>query len=112
MLAPAPALSPAPLKPARLVALLALLAAGPAHAAGPAPRASSPASANATPPTVIPRTVLFGNAARDLMQFSPDGRRISWLAPDAQGVQNVWAQDVGADSVKAVTHESHRPIYW
>ena len=43
----------------------------------------------------IPRAVLFGNSPRTFSQFSPDGRRISWLAPDEQGVQNVWVQGVG-----------------
>jgi len=92
---------------ARLTAALALSLAstGGLHA-GPA------APARSGPPPVIPRAAFFGNAPRDFPQLSPDGRRISWLAPDAQGVQNVWAQDVGADSAQPVTHESHRPIYW
>jgi hypothetical protein len=37
---------------------------------------------------------------------------VSWLAPDANGVQNVWARPAGADSARAVTHETHRPIRW
>jgi dipeptidyl aminopeptidase/acylaminoacyl peptidase len=63
-------------------------------------------------PPLIPRAVLFGNSPRDLPQMSPDGTRISWLAPDAQGVQNVWVQTVAGDSAKPATHESHRPIYF
>jgi dipeptidyl aminopeptidase/acylaminoacyl peptidase len=80
------------------LALLATVASATiaAHAAGP--------------PALIPRAVLFRNAPRDDPQFSPDGSRVSWLAPDAQGVQNVWVQSVGGDSAKPVTHETHRPI--
>src|SRR5262245_18839132 len=73
-----------------------------------------PAGAGAAPtkPTLIPRAALFGNAHRDFPQLSPDGSRLSWLAPDANGVQNVWVQSVAGDSAKPVTHETHRPIYF
>jgi dipeptidyl aminopeptidase/acylaminoacyl peptidase len=74
--------------------------------------ALAPTAARAAEPALIPRTVLFGNSPRNSPQFSPDGKRVSWLAPDGQGVQNVWEQAVGSDSARAVTHESHRPIYW
>jgi dipeptidyl aminopeptidase/acylaminoacyl peptidase len=101
--------------PAARIARLALAAIVPllvpmalARAAGAA-RAGAVHSANSAP---IPRAVLFGNSPRQIPQLSPDGRRISWLAPDENGVQNVWAQATGADSAKPVTHESHRPIYW
>ena len=64
----------------------------------------------APPPALIPRAVLFGNAPRDAPQFSPDGRRVSWLAPDASGVENVWVQGAAGDSAIPITHETHRPI--
>jgi len=69
------------------------------------------APAGALPP-LIPRAALFGNAPREFPQVSPDGRQLSWLAPDAMGVQNVWVQPEGTDSARAVTHETHRPIRW
>jgi dipeptidyl aminopeptidase/acylaminoacyl peptidase len=69
------------------------------------------APAGSVPP-LIPRAALFGNAAREFPQVSPDGRQLSWLAPDAMGVQNVWVQTEGTDSARAVTHETHRPIRW
>ena len=68
------------------------------------------AGAAATTPALIPRAVLFGNPPRDFPQISPDGGRVSWLAPDANGVQNVWVQSVAGDSAKPATHETHRPI--
>jgi dipeptidyl aminopeptidase/acylaminoacyl peptidase len=74
----------------------------------------APATPAGAIPTValIPRTALFGNAPRDFPQLSPDGTRTSWLAPDAQGVQNVWVQSTSGDSARPVTHETHRPIYF
>ncbi len=87
---------------ASLVAqLVALLACG-SVAAAPAD----------TPPPLIPRAVLFGNAERLNPMLSPDGRLLSWLAPDANGVLNVWVRSEGEDSARAVTHETHRPIPW
>ena len=95
--------SPRPARaPAALLAL-ALLASS-VVAAGAAPAAQAPA--------LIPRAALFGNSPRALPQLSPDGSRISWLAPDGQGVQNVWVQSVAGDSARPVTHESHRPIFF
>jgi hypothetical protein len=41
------------------------------------------------PPPLIPRRTLFGNPDRAALQVSPDGRHLSWLAPD-EGVLNVF----------------------
>ena len=40
-------------------------------------------------PPLIPREVLFGNPQIMSVNLSPDGRWISYLAPD-QGVLNLW----------------------
>ena len=88
-----------PAAPVVLLAL-ALVARSPIALAAPATSA----------PPLIPRAVLFGNESRDFPQVSPDGSRISWLAPDAAGVQNVWVQAASGDSAQPVTHETHRPI--
>ena len=86
-------------------ALVACLAFAPLVGAGVA------TAAPAVPaPALIPRTVLFGNSPRGFPQVSPDGSRVSWLAPDEQGVQNVWVQSAGGEAARAVTHETHRPI--
>src|SRR5215469_6617010 len=60
--------------------------------------------------TLIPRQVLFGNPERTPAQVSPDGRRISFLAPRAR-VLNVWVAPVGdLSKAKPVTSEKDRPI--
>lgn len=81
----------------RFALALAVLACGVGHAAE-------------TP--LIPRALLFGNPTRQSPLISPDGSRISWLAPDGNGVMNVWASSFGGDSARAVTRETHRPIQW
>ncbi|RJP78890.1 MAG: S9 family peptidase [Candidatus Zixiibacteriota bacterium] len=58
---------------------------------------------------LIPREVLFGNPARTNMQISPDGTRMSYLAP-VDNVLNVWVKTVGQDDDKAVTNDSNRGI--
>ena len=52
--------------------------------------------------TLIHREVLFGNPDKTRVQLSPDGSKISYLAP-ANGVLNAW---VGS----AVTPEAARPV--
>lgn len=44
-------------------------------------------------PTLIPRTVLFGNPERINPALSPDGRRVAWVAP-VDGVLNLWVADL------------------
>lgn len=59
---------------------------------------------------IIPRQVLFGNPDRAMVQISPDGARISFLAP-LDGVLNVWvgpADDPAA--ARPVTHDTYRGI--
>jgi dipeptidyl aminopeptidase/acylaminoacyl peptidase len=59
---------------------------------------------------LIPREVLFGNPDKAAVRLSPDGTKISYLAP-VEGVLNVWVgpmDDVGA--AVAVTKDTHRGI--
>jgi len=59
---------------------------------------------------LIPREVLFGNPDKALARLSPDGTRISYLAP-VNGVLNVWvgpADDL--DSAEPVTNDTNRGI--
>jgi dipeptidyl aminopeptidase/acylaminoacyl peptidase len=44
--------------------------------------------------TLIPRRKLFGNPDRTQARISPDGRWLSWLAPQ-DGVLNMWVAPVG-----------------
>jgi dipeptidyl aminopeptidase/acylaminoacyl peptidase len=43
-------------------------------------------------PELIPLEVLFGNPSRTQARIAPDGAHLSWLAPSAEGVLNVWVQ--------------------
>ena len=65
-------------------------------------------------PALIPREILFGNPDRVSPQLSPDGSRLSWLAP-RDGVLNVWVQTVGGNGVdeeesRVVTDDTDRGI--
>ena len=58
---------------------------------------------------LIPRDVLFGNPEIIGVSLSPDGRRISYLAPD-QGVLNLWVQDLDGDApARVITEQRDRP---
>jgi dipeptidyl aminopeptidase/acylaminoacyl peptidase len=57
--------------------------------AGPAAAASEPP---ADRPVLIPLEVLFGNPSRTQARIAPTGQYLSWLAPSADGVLNVWVQ--------------------
>jgi dipeptidyl aminopeptidase/acylaminoacyl peptidase len=64
-----------------------------------------------TPVPLIPRRTLFSNPDRALVQISPEGSRLSWLAP-VEGVLNVWVAPQGAiDAAQPITHDTGRGIY-
>jgi dipeptidyl aminopeptidase/acylaminoacyl peptidase len=58
---------------------------------------------------LIPRSVLFGNPAKASPQLSPDGTRMSFLAP-VENVLNVWVGTVGRDDAKPVTNDRDRGV--
>ncbi|HXV85354.1 MAG TPA: S9 family peptidase [Gemmatimonadales bacterium] len=60
-------------------------------------------------PPLIPRQVLFGNPERAAAQVSPDGSRLSFLAP-VDGVLNVWVGPRGGDAFRPVTQDRDRGI--
>jgi len=63
------------------------------------------------PTPIIPREVLFGDPDKSTVRLSPDGTRISYLAP-VDGVMNVWvgpADDPAA--AEPVTNDTFRGIY-
>ena len=64
-----------------------------------------PASADG----LIPREVFFGNPDRTEVQISPDGTRLSYLAPHL-GVLNVWVEDLGGQSPTPLTRSTDRPV--
>src|SRR5262245_10446771 len=61
-------------------------------------------------PTLIPRSVLFGNPTKASPRISPDGKRLSYLAPDKNDVLQVWVQTVGKNDAKQVTADKKRGI--
>src|SRR5688572_30842384 len=64
----------------------------------------------AAEPELIPRDALFGNPERANVQVSPDGKRLSWVAP-LDGVLNVWVAPAGdLSQAKAVTDDKARGI--
>src|SRR3954452_2094166 len=64
----------------------------------------------AEPPRLIPRALLFGNPTRFSPHLTPDGKSLSWVAPDDKGVLNVWAGALDGSGAKLVTHE-RRPLW-
>ncbi len=57
----------------------------------------------------IPLEVLLGNPERVGPRISPDGRRLSYLAP-LDGVMNVFVGDAGVGNERPVTHDTERGI--
>ncbi len=66
-------------------------------------------------PALIPRKILFGNAARFAPLISPDGTKLSYSAP-FNGVMNLWVKPIdGSNSDRVVTRSTKQPIdthYW
>jgi dipeptidyl aminopeptidase/acylaminoacyl peptidase len=59
---------------------------------------------------LIPREVLFGNPDKAQARISPDGAKISYLAP-VNGVLNVWVGPADQpEAAKPVTHDTKRGI--
>lgn len=58
---------------------------------------------------LIPKSVLFGNPIKASPQISPDGTRISYLAP-MNDVLNVWVRTVGKNDDRVVTNDTNRGI--
>ncbi|MDH6198299.1 dipeptidyl aminopeptidase/acylaminoacyl peptidase [Mycobacterium frederiksbergense] len=58
---------------------------------------------------LIPLEVLLGHPERAAAQISPDGTRLSYIAP-LDGVLNVFVGDAGTGDEKPVTHDTDRGI--
>jgi len=93
----------------RDVGLMGLaLALGAGRSAFDAARAQQPGASAL--PSLVPRSVLFGNPERVTVRLSPDGRWLGWLAP-ADGVLNVFVAPVGDPAAaRAVTSSPDRPV--
>jgi dipeptidyl aminopeptidase/acylaminoacyl peptidase len=69
-------------------------------------------AARAELPPLIPREILFANAERSTPALSPNGQQIAWLAPDPNGVVNIWVDSIEGGKARVVTNENRRPINW
>ncbi len=58
---------------------------------------------------IVPREVLFGNPTNTAPRLSPDGTRLSFLAP-LDGVLNVWVRPLEGGEAKPVTRDTDRGI--
>ena len=61
-------------------------------------------------PALIPREILFGNPVKAAPRLSPDGKRLSYLAPSEQGVLNVWLRTLGREDAVQLTDDRKRGI--
>lgn len=69
------------------------------------------ASEQSTQNALIPRQLLFGNPEKAAPRLSPDGTKLTYLAPDANDVLNVWIRDLkhsGED--RQITSDNSRGI--
>ena len=71
--------------------------------------ASRPTCHDARMPALIPLRDLFGDPERALARLSPDGRRLSWLAP-RDGILNVWVRDRDGTDARPVTDDRDRGV--
>ncbi|HWQ03003.1 MAG TPA: prolyl oligopeptidase family serine peptidase, partial [Candidatus Nitrosotenuis sp.] len=62
------------------------------------------------PEGMIPREVLFGNPEKAAPQISPDGKKLAYLAPNSDGVLNVWVRTLGQTDDAVVTNDKKRGI--
>ena len=60
-------------------------------------------------PPLIPREVLLGNPDKASPQISPDGRRLTYIAP-YEGVLNVWVRTIGSNDDRVITKDRKRGI--
>lgn len=61
--------------------------------------------------SLIPREVLFGNPERINPQISPDGKYLSYIAPDDHNVLQVWLRTPGQQDDQMLTADKKRGIH-
>jgi dipeptidyl aminopeptidase/acylaminoacyl peptidase len=69
-----------------------------------------PIIARADLPPLVPREVFFGNPMRAQARISPDGKRLSYIAPSEDNVLNVWVRTIGRNDDRMITHDVKRGI--
>ncbi|HSE41793.1 MAG TPA: S9 family peptidase [Acidobacteriota bacterium] len=58
---------------------------------------------------LIPRQIIFGNPEKASPLISPDGKRMSYLAP-VNNVLNVWVGEIGKNDFRPITKDTDRGI--
>lgn len=61
-------------------------------------------------PPLIPRQILFGNPVKAGPQISPDGKYLTYLAPDEKNVLQVWLRTIGQADDRMLTADKKRGI--
>ncbi len=61
-------------------------------------------------PPLIPREILFGNPERNNPQIAPDGKFLSYIAPDKDNVRQVWLRTFGAQDDRQITFDKTHGI--
>ncbi len=59
---------------------------------------------------LIPRQILFGNPERANPKISPDGKYLTYIAPDPNNVLQVWIRTVGQQDDRMLTADKKRGI--
>ena len=78
--------------------------------AGMALGALAPAPASSALPPLVPREIFLGNPSKAAPRISPDGTRLSYLAPSDQNVLNVWVRTIGKTDDRMITNDARRGI--
>ena len=61
-------------------------------------------------PPLIPRDILFGNPERTNPKLSPDGKYLTYIAPDSQNVLQIWLRNLGETDDRQLTADKKRGI--
>ncbi len=61
-------------------------------------------------PPLITREILFGNPERTSPRISPDGKYLTYIAPDEKNVLQVWLRTVGQQDDRQLTNDQKRGI--
>jgi len=70
----------------------------------------APAPARSELPPLVPREVFLGNPVKSQARISPDGTRLTYLAPSTTNVLNVWLRTIGKTDDKMITNDAKRGI--
>ncbi|PIS00466.1 MAG: S9 family peptidase [Chlamydiae bacterium CG10_big_fil_rev_8_21_14_0_10_35_9] len=70
----------------------------------------SPTKSSIEEVALIPRKEIFGNPEYANPQVSPNGKLLAYLAPNEQGVSNIWVRTIGKKDDKVVTNDQNRGI--